>query len=72
MIDHRDQEGDIIEAIAALLVESLESRWENGEFLVVIDNQKYKLPLTQTRHDPYVVISSVAEILGQNILSGWM
>ena len=65
IIDHRSCEDEVIDAIAEFVEEPLEHIWKNDEeeLWVKYQDQEYKLPLTITRHDRYVAISSLAELL---------
>lgn len=63
VIDHRDLEEDLIESVSKKIQESLEPYRQGEELWISLAEQKYRIPITLTRHDRYVAISSLAEIL---------
>ncbi|MDH5180065.1 MAG: hypothetical protein OEZ39_13440 [Gammaproteobacteria bacterium] len=62
-IDHRSYEDEVVEGVAEQIEESLSSVWKDDELWVNWQGTEYKIPLTVTRHDRYVAISSLAELL---------
>ena len=62
-IDHRSCEDEIIEYIAEKLDIAISPVWKGEELWVEMSGKEWKVPLTFTRHDRYVALSSLAEIL---------
>jgi hypothetical protein len=78
-VDHRSQEDEIIFEVADYLNEPLFAEWHEDKLWLCYANaeadagvnstanvepdRKWQLPLTFTRHDRYVALSSLAEIL---------
>jgi hypothetical protein len=62
-IDWRAEEEEVVEAVQARISETLTCSWDDEEFFVYLDNKKLKIPVTLSRCDRYVTISSLAEIL---------
>ncbi len=63
VIDHRSDEEEVVDAISDQLDESIDCFWEGEELRVKLNGEEFKLPLTLTKHDRYVAISSLAELL---------
>ncbi|MDX2203034.1 MAG: hypothetical protein NW223_09800 [Hyphomicrobiaceae bacterium] len=64
-VDHRDEEAGIVEQVAARLApaHALAARDSGEDLLVSYGGAEYRIPLTISRHDRYVAISSLAELL---------
>jgi hypothetical protein len=63
-IDHRDEEGSIVAYVSDRLApaDALTERY-NETLFVTFRGQEHRIPLTMSRHDRYVAVSSLAEIL---------
>lgn len=64
-IDHRSEEEEIVECVSSRISDSLSAYWEDDELWLNIESQKIKLPLTFSKHDRFITISSLAELLKQ-------
>jgi hypothetical protein len=62
-IDWRSEEEEVVQAVQEQIAESLDCSWEGDEFFVHVNGEKLRIPLTFSRCDRYVTISSLAEIL---------
>ncbi|WP_185233776.1 hypothetical protein [Teredinibacter franksiae] len=62
-IDHRSEEEEVIEGVSSRISVALSSFWEDDELWLNIDSQKIKLPLSFTKHDRFITINSLAELL---------
>jgi hypothetical protein len=63
-IDHREEEGSIVAFVSERLApaDALAIRYDRTLF-VTFRGQEYRIPHTFSRHDRYVVVSSLAELL---------
>lgn len=62
-VDHRACEDELIEEIAETLNLNLNLDWQGDTLQVTYREKHFVIPLTLTRHDRYVALSSVAELL---------
>ena len=64
-IDWRSGEEEIVEAVCDLLQngEELTANWNDDRLVVNYNGAPVEVPLTMTRHDRYVTISSLAHLL---------
>ena len=63
-IDHRQEEGSIVAFVSERLAPAdvLAMRYDEALF-VTFRGQEHRIPLTFSRHDRYVAVSSLAELL---------
>jgi hypothetical protein len=64
-VDHREMEESIVHYVAERLApeHTLTAREDGEDLFVTYRSQEHRLPLTISRHDRYVAISSLAELL---------
>ncbi len=62
-IDHRSCEEEVVESVAAQIEENLAPVWKDDELWVSLNEEEFRLPLTISRHDRYVAIGSLSELL---------
>jgi len=76
-VDHHSEEGCIVEWVSDRLApkDTLSVRADGTELFVTHRDREYRLPLTISRHDRFVAISSLAELLKNDyrffVLSPW-
>lgn len=61
-IDHRAEDRDVFESLQEIIARPFEYERVDETYAVSVGNEKHTIPLTGTRHDKYVIISSLAEI----------
>lgn len=70
IIDWRSSEEEVIESVAAFIhPDTGVLRWREDEAcggFLCWNGKEHKVPLTNTRHDRYVAISSVAHVLAEH------
>ena len=68
LFDWQDKEEAIIRDVAYRLDEDgkrkLSGAWRGGSFFIMLDGETHRPPLTMSRHDSYVMLSSLAVLLG--------
>jgi hypothetical protein len=64
-VDHRETEDWIVDQVAEAVAPAhrLEQEFRGDDIYVTYDGAEYRIPLTLSRHDRYVAISSLAAIL---------
>jgi len=66
-IDHREEESSIVEYVSERLApdDALAVGEDDEHMMVRYRDQDYLIPLQYSRHDRYIMISSLAELLGE-------
>src|SRR5262245_36242727 len=67
-VDHRDPDEAIVEQVSDRLAapDALTMTHIEGQLFVTFRGRQHRIPLTDTYHDRYVTISSLAELLREH------
>ena len=64
-IDHREFDDSIVSLVATAVGkdQSLLPEWRNDKLWISYEGEEFRVPLTESKHDRYVTIGSIAKIL---------